>query len=78
VRQAVDFEGGDAGAHMRRQHVQHFGGKASCHTHAFDLGCGLGCDRHVGTHPGRRPADGLRQWRRAGELEVLEARDYPT
>jgi hypothetical protein len=55
VRQAVDLLGGDAGAHVRRQHVQHLGGQPAGQAHAFDVGSGLDLDAHWRTF-GRRTA----------------------
>ncbi len=46
VREAVELVGRDAGAHVRGQHVQHLGGKASGDAHALDLLGRLDGDRH--------------------------------
>ena len=49
VADAVELVGGDAGLHVRRDHVQHLGGQAAGHAHLLDLFGGFDGDGFMGT-----------------------------
>ena len=54
VRELVELVGRDAGLHVWREHVQHFGSQLAGDPHALNIGCGLDSDRHAAnyvTHP---------------------------